>query len=52
MDSSKISVFEVHLLSDFFTSYEYEESETIGIQVSMLHKILHVRDKTKNAIGS
>ena len=45
MDSSKISVFEVHLLSSFFTNYDKEENEVIGIHVSILYKILHIRDK-------
>lgn len=47
MDTSKISVFEVKLMPSFFSTFELSESETIGINVSLFHKILSVRNKTQ-----
>lgn len=45
MDSSKISVFEVNLKKSFFSNYDFEGSQTIGINVTLLHKILNIRNK-------
>jgi len=50
MDSSRVSVFELSLPADWFDVYEYtvEESCTLGINTSMLFKILNTRDKIQN----
>lgn len=45
MDSSKISVFEVNLMKSFFSTYDFEENEVIGVNVNLLFKILNIRDK-------
>tara|TARA_B100000700_G_C14913373_1_gene793406 strand:+ start:112 stop:879 length:768 start_codon:yes stop_codon:yes gene_type:complete len=45
MDTSKISVFEVNLMKSFFSTYDFEENELIGVNVNLLFKILNVRDK-------
>lgn len=45
MDSSKISVFEVTLKPTFFSKYDYEANETIGVHVQILQKILNIKDK-------
>ena len=47
MDTSKISVFEVKLMPSFFSTFELSETETIGINVSLFHKILSVRNKAQ-----
>lgn len=47
MDTSKISVFEVKLMPSFFSTFELSESETIGVNVSLFHKILSVRNKSQ-----
>ena len=45
MDSSKISVFEVNLMKSFFSTYDFDENEVIGVNVNLLFKILNIRDK-------
>ena len=47
MDTSKISVFEVKLMPSFFSTFELSETETIGINVPLFHKILSVRNKAQ-----
>ena len=45
MDNSKISVFEVNLMKSFFSTYDFQESEVIGVNANLLFKILNIRDK-------
>jgi|UniRef100_A0A6C0IPJ4 proliferating cell nuclear antigen PCNA len=47
MDNSKISVFEVKLLPGFFSTYDFDQTENVGINVNLFYKILNVRDKNQ-----
>jgi proliferating cell nuclear antigen PCNA len=49
MDSSKISILEISIPSDWFDVYEHKEANsiTLGMNTSILFKILNSRDKTQ-----
>jgi proliferating cell nuclear antigen PCNA len=49
MDSSRVSIFEVNLPSDWFDVYEHSSPAAIklGISASIMFKILNARDKTQ-----
>jgi len=46
MDSSHVSVFEASLKSDWFDVYDVNEDTIIGINVSLLFKILNIRSES------
>ena len=49
MDSSRISIYEVHLPSSWFDVYTIHNSDiTLGINGSFLYKVLNTRDKTQS----
>ena len=47
MDSSRVSIVEIYLPSDWFNTYDYtsEEPITLGLNATMLFKVLNTRDK-------
>ena len=47
MDNSRISIFEIYLPADWFDQYSYnsESDITIGLNATMLFKVLNTRDK-------
>lgn len=47
MDSSKVSILEIKIPSDWFDVYDHNENSniTIGLNTSILYKILNSRDK-------
>lgn len=56
MDSSRVSIFEIHLPASWFDSYQSGESEggggegvstVIGINASLFFKVLNARDKSQ-----
>jgi proliferating cell nuclear antigen PCNA len=49
MDTSRVSIFELHLPSEWFDVYEHsmQGAITIGISASVLFKILNAREKTQ-----
>jgi proliferating cell nuclear antigen len=49
MDSSRISIFELHLPTSWFDSYEHSKDGTIpiGINAPLLFKILNTREKNQ-----
>jgi proliferating cell nuclear antigen len=50
MDSSHISIFEIHLPVEWFDSYNIQQESgiTIGINGNFLYKVLNSRDKGQN----
>tara|TARA_B110000285_G_C15141191_1_gene630866 strand:- start:5936 stop:6727 length:792 start_codon:yes stop_codon:yes gene_type:complete len=48
MDNSHCSMFEIQILADWFTTYECEESVTIGITSSVLYRVLNTHDENQN----
>ena len=48
MDNSHVSVFEIKLPSTWFDEYKLENNSTIGVNTSMLFKILNSREKSHN----
>ena len=49
MDSSRISIFELYIPSNWFDSYEHKKDGTIpiGVNTSLLFRILYTRDKNQ-----
>jgi proliferating cell nuclear antigen len=47
MDSSHVSLFEVKLAKSWFDVYDIDEDTVIGLNVSILFKILHIRSDTQ-----
>jgi len=49
MDSTRVSIFEIYLPAAWFCKYEHtgEQTITLGINSSMLFKVLNTRDKSQ-----
>jgi len=49
MDSSRVSIFELYIPSNWFDNYEHTENSTIpvGLKASLLFKILNTREKSQ-----
>jgi len=47
MDSARVSIFEIIIPSTWFDEYTVNESVNLGINSSILYKILNARDKTQ-----
>ena len=47
MDNSHVSIVELTIPKEWFSNYICEEDSVLGINVSILHKILNARDKTQ-----
>jgi proliferating cell nuclear antigen PCNA len=52
MDSSRVSIFELYIPSNWFDTYEHTEncSIPVGIKASLLFKILNTREKSQETI--
>lgn len=50
MDNASVIIVEMILPSSWFTEYVIEASETIGINASMLSKVLNTRDKSQRIV--
>jgi len=48
MDNSRISIFEIHLSSDWFDGYTCEESKVIGIHSHIFFKVLNTCEKSQS----
>lgn len=46
MDNAHVSVFEINLPKDWFDEYSLDTQTTIGINTTMLFKVLNTHDKT------
>ena len=47
MDSARVSIFEIIIPSTWFDEYTVDEPVNLGINASILYKILNARDKTQ-----
>ena len=47
MDNAHVSILELNIPKEWFSTYECEEDQTLGINVSILHKILATKDKSQ-----
>ena len=47
MDNAHVSILELNIPNEWFSTYECEEDQTLGINVSILHKILATKDKSQ-----
>jgi len=45
MDNSHITIFDIKLKNDWFTTYKVSENINIGINSNIIHKILNIIDK-------
>ena len=45
MDNSRVSIFEMTLLSEWFCEYQCDIPVTLGVNVKIVHKVLAARDK-------
>jgi proliferating cell nuclear antigen len=48
MDNSHVTIFEINLSKDWFSSYECNESLSIGLHSGIFNKILSTRDSIQN----
>jgi proliferating cell nuclear antigen len=47
MDNAHVSILELSMPKEWFSIYECDEDQTLGINVSILHKILATKDKSQ-----
>lgn len=47
MDNSHVSILELNIPKEWFSTYECDEDETLGINISILHKILATKEKSQ-----
>lgn len=47
MDSGKVIVFEVSIPATWFTEYSLSEDQTLGINTTLIYKVMNTRDKTQ-----
>lgn len=47
MDNSHVSILELNIPKEWFSTYECHEDQTLGINVSILHKIMATKDKSQ-----
>jgi proliferating cell nuclear antigen len=47
MDNAHVSILELNIPKEWFSTYECEEDQTLGINVAILHKILATKDKSQ-----
>lgn len=47
MDNAHVSILELNIPKEWFSTYECDEDQTLGITVSILHKILATKDKSQ-----
>lgn len=47
MDNAHVSILELNIPKEWFSTYECDEDRTLGINVSILHKILATKDKSQ-----
>jgi len=48
MDTAHVSIVELNIPKDWFSQYKCSQDIVLGINVSILHKILAVKEKTQN----
>jgi DNA polymerase III sliding clamp (beta) subunit (PCNA family) len=48
MDSAMILIAQLSLPKSWFTTYDVEQSEVIGVSTGLLSKVLSIKDKTQH----